>query len=375
MTNQCVRPLAGLATVVVLAVDRRARRRAVPRRLRRNRSGDGDLRPRRSGDEPRRQGQDARRAGGQGRRRSRTARRHGRAAPGDGSRSQMQLIPSNVLVDIASTTVFGAKFVQLVPPPDPSPQQLRAGQVIQSQHVTVEINTVFQQLVERAGQDRAREAQRDARRDRDGLQRPRREDRPDVGRLQRAAGQDRAEPAEPVSHDIEASPRAFTAYADAAPDLVSTRRERDDDQQHHRRPAAEPRRVPGQRNRSGRHRQRRGRRQPPGAHRCGAPAGAHHRPAQRVPRLDSRAASAGSIPFAQEPTAVLPGSSCRPASRWASSAIATQETCRRSRAKSGGANYCDALGLPDVADRTSCRRSWSATSAPTRRSTGTRASC
>src|SRR5689334_6600560 len=61
--------------------------------------------------------------------------------------SQMGLIPSNVLVDITSNTVFGAKYVQLNPPPDPSPQTLRAGQVIQSQHVTVEVNTVFQQLV------------------------------------------------------------------------------------------------------------------------------------------------------------------------------------------------------------------------------------
>ena len=34
------------------------------------------------------------------------------------------------------------------PPTNPSPQTLRAGQVIQSQHVMVEINTVFQQLVQ-----------------------------------------------------------------------------------------------------------------------------------------------------------------------------------------------------------------------------------
>ena len=55
-------------------------------------------------------------------------------------------IPSNVLVDIASTTVFGAKFVQLVDPADPSPQSIHAGQVLDATHVTVEINTVFQQL-------------------------------------------------------------------------------------------------------------------------------------------------------------------------------------------------------------------------------------
>ncbi len=61
-------------------------------------------------------------------------------------RSQLHLIPSNVKVDIASSTVFGAKFVQLTPPPDPSSVPLRAGQVIEGQHVSVEINTIFEQL-------------------------------------------------------------------------------------------------------------------------------------------------------------------------------------------------------------------------------------
>jgi phospholipid/cholesterol/gamma-HCH transport system substrate-binding protein len=60
--------------------------------------------------------------------------------------SQMHLIPANVLVDIASTTVFGAKFVDLVPPAEPSPQHLQPGAVLQNKDVTVEINTVFQQL-------------------------------------------------------------------------------------------------------------------------------------------------------------------------------------------------------------------------------------
>ncbi|GBE67633.1 virulence factor Mce family protein [Mycobacterium sp. MFM001] len=60
--------------------------------------------------------------------------------------SNMHLIPANVLVDITSPTVFGAKFVDLVPPAEPSPQSLHAGQVLDSQHVTVEINTVFQRL-------------------------------------------------------------------------------------------------------------------------------------------------------------------------------------------------------------------------------------
>ncbi|KUI19612.1 MCE-family protein [Mycobacterium sp. GA-1285] len=60
--------------------------------------------------------------------------------------SRLDAIPANALVDIASPTVFGAKQVQFVFPDDPSPQSLRAGQVIEAQHVMVEVNTVFEQL-------------------------------------------------------------------------------------------------------------------------------------------------------------------------------------------------------------------------------------
>jgi virulence factor Mce-like protein len=61
-------------------------------------------------------------------------------------RAALDLIPSNVKVDVASSTVFGAKFVELMSPPDPSSVSLHAGQVIQGERVTVEINTVFEQL-------------------------------------------------------------------------------------------------------------------------------------------------------------------------------------------------------------------------------------
>lgn len=59
---------------------------------------------------------------------------------------QLKDIPANVRVDITSSTVFGSKFVELVPPPDPSPNTLAAGQVLDVENVTVEVNTVFQQL-------------------------------------------------------------------------------------------------------------------------------------------------------------------------------------------------------------------------------------
>ncbi|QPG70792.1 MCE family protein [Mycolicibacterium mucogenicum] len=60
--------------------------------------------------------------------------------------SQLHLIPGNVRANIASSTVFGAKYVDLQAPSDPSSTPLRAGQELGGDHVTVEINTVFQQL-------------------------------------------------------------------------------------------------------------------------------------------------------------------------------------------------------------------------------------
>jgi phospholipid/cholesterol/gamma-HCH transport system substrate-binding protein len=59
---------------------------------------------------------------------------------------RLSAIPANALVGIASTTVFGSKSVQFVFPDNPPGESLRAGQVIDAQHVMVEVNTVFEQL-------------------------------------------------------------------------------------------------------------------------------------------------------------------------------------------------------------------------------------
>ncbi|MFZ2529298.1 MAG: MCE family protein [Rhodococcus sp. (in: high G+C Gram-positive bacteria)] len=59
---------------------------------------------------------------------------------------QLHLIPSNAQVTIESTTVFGAKFVNLVVPADPSPVPLQEGAVIAAENVTVEFNSVFEHL-------------------------------------------------------------------------------------------------------------------------------------------------------------------------------------------------------------------------------------
>ena len=58
----------------------------------------------------------------------------------------MKLIPSNAKVDIKSTTVFGAKYVNFVAPQDPSSAHLAPGATVAAESVTVEFNTLFQHL-------------------------------------------------------------------------------------------------------------------------------------------------------------------------------------------------------------------------------------
>lgn len=59
---------------------------------------------------------------------------------------QMDYIPANVQAQIRATTAFGAKYVDLIYPSDPSPNRLAAGAVIRSNNVSTEVNTVFQNL-------------------------------------------------------------------------------------------------------------------------------------------------------------------------------------------------------------------------------------
>ena len=58
-----------------------------------------------------------------------------------------EYLPSNIEAEIKSSTAFGAKYVDLiVPPGGVSPEPLKPGSVLQSRNVTVEVNTVFQNL-------------------------------------------------------------------------------------------------------------------------------------------------------------------------------------------------------------------------------------
>lgn len=131
------------------------------------------------------------------------------------------LIPANVAVDIVATTAFGAKFVQLIPPARPSTASIRAGQVLDADHVTVEVTTVFQQLtavlskidpaklnetlgaISTAVQGRGAQLGRTL----DDLNAFLRQFNPSLPNL---------------SRDIASGSVAISAYADAAPDLITT---------------------------------------------------------------------------------------------------------------------------------------------------------
>ncbi|OBI73492.1 MCE-family protein MCE3A [Mycobacterium sp. E740] len=55
-------------------------------------------------------------------------------------------LPSNIEAEIKASTAFGAKYVDLVVPPDASAEPLKPGSVLHSRNVTVEVNTVFENL-------------------------------------------------------------------------------------------------------------------------------------------------------------------------------------------------------------------------------------
>ncbi|WP_068270154.1 MCE family protein [Aldersonia kunmingensis] len=59
---------------------------------------------------------------------------------------KLEMIPANSTVNIRSTTVFGAKYINFVPPAEPDSEALEAGATVPADSVTVEFNTLFQHL-------------------------------------------------------------------------------------------------------------------------------------------------------------------------------------------------------------------------------------
>ncbi len=135
--------------------------------------------------------------------------------------SYLELIPSNVRVDISSSTVFGAKFVELLPPADSAAESLQPGQVLDADHVTVEINTVFEQLssvLSKIEPTKLNETLGALATALDG-----RGDQ--IGQMMTDLDEflTKIDPSLPnMEHELTVAPEVINAYADAAPDLVTT---------------------------------------------------------------------------------------------------------------------------------------------------------
>ncbi len=134
---------------------------------------------------------------------------------------QLRHIPENVLVDIASTTVFGSKFVELMAPEDPSSKRLSPGQVLPAKHVTVEINTIFQQLVavlNKLDPAKLNETLGAIAKAFNGRGQKFGQTLSDFDHLLA-----KLDPSLPnLARDIEVAPAVFNAYADASSDLIQT---------------------------------------------------------------------------------------------------------------------------------------------------------
>lgn len=133
---------------------------------------------------------------------------------------QLRYIPENVHVGIESTTVFGAKFVQLIPPANPSADNMYAGQTLEAENVTVEFNTVFQQLVtvlDKVEPDKLNETLGAVAAAFDGRG-------PKAGQMISDFNSmlTQLDPSlETLRHELSTAPEVARAFGDAGPDLIS----------------------------------------------------------------------------------------------------------------------------------------------------------
>lgn len=62
--------------------------------------------------------------------------------------NELHYVPDNATVHIAGTTIFGAKSVEFIPPQSPSGRSLRPDAHINASAVSLEVNTLFQSLID-----------------------------------------------------------------------------------------------------------------------------------------------------------------------------------------------------------------------------------
>lgn len=133
----------------------------------------------------------------------------------------LETVPANVTVDIGSSTVFGAKFVNFILPRDPSAQSLAPGQVLDAEHVTVEVNTLFEkltQVLDHIDPVKLNETLGAITRALSGRGKQ-------IGQSLRDLDEMLAtiDPAlSALSHDLAVAPVVLNTYADTAPDLLNT---------------------------------------------------------------------------------------------------------------------------------------------------------
>jgi phospholipid/cholesterol/gamma-HCH transport system substrate-binding protein len=135
--------------------------------------------------------------------------------------AKMAQVPANVNVNITSSTVFGAKFVQLVAPSDPASTPIRAGQVLRSDNVTVEFDTVFEQLTQVLAKVQPEKLNETlgalatalrGRGEQTGIM---------LSNLNNVLG--KVEPSLPaLSHDLAVTPKVLDVYNDSIGDLLDT---------------------------------------------------------------------------------------------------------------------------------------------------------
>ena len=135
--------------------------------------------------------------------------------------AKLREIPSNTRVDISSSTVFGAKSIDFVPPQASWSHVLQPGQVLDADHVTVEFNTIFQQLVAVLTKIQPDKLNATLRAISSALSGRGQHLGQTFGDLDELLA--RLEPGLPnLSRDIEMAPAVLNSYADAAPDLLAS---------------------------------------------------------------------------------------------------------------------------------------------------------
>jgi len=133
---------------------------------------------------------------------------------------RLAVIPADVNVNIASPTVFGAKTVQLTPPENPAAAALRPGQVLDTRHVMVEINTVFSQLVTTLASIQPEKLNETLGAIAAAMNGRGHQFGQVMSDLNSALGQMNPRLGS-LNHDLAVAPAVFGAYADAAPNLLT----------------------------------------------------------------------------------------------------------------------------------------------------------